>query len=493
MSESLRILLVSPEVVPFAKSGGLADVSGALPKRLKTFGHDIRILLPKYRVIRERKHSLREVKRLSEIPVKFSDHTENFALRSAALLPERVQVYLMEHHEFFDRDGLYLDPTTGKDWPDNAERYALFCLGMFDALETLHWAPDIILCNDWQTGLIPYLLKRRFLKKPFFAKTKTIMAIHNLAYQGIFPLSKAEVFSAEKKDLAPGAALEFWGKLNFLKAGIMSADKIVTVSQTYAKEIQTPEVGCGLEGVLKQRKKDLIGILNGIDTDVWDPAKDTETPAHYSVINLAGKTRCKQMLQVELGLKHDVCAPLFGMIGRLVEQKGIDLIIDVIPELANLGAQFALLGVGEDKFAKKLNDLSKKFPGQVSLNLVFDDPLAHRIEAASDFFLMPSRYEPCGLNQMYSLQYGTIPIVRPVGGLADTVVDFNEKTKTGTGIVFKENTSGGLMKACKRALNLYNNAALLQSARVNGMKTDNSWEVSARKYEKIFFELMGKK
>ncbi len=492
MSEPLRILLVSPEVVPFAKTGGLADVSGALPKRLKTFGHDIRILLPKYRVIRDRKHSLREVKRLSEIPVMLGDQQELFALRSAALLPERVQVYLMEHRGFFDRDGLYADPVTNEDWSDNVERFAMFNLGMFVALETLHWAPDIILCNDWQTALIPYLLKKKFHKNPFFAKTKTVMAIHNLAYQGSFPIEYADLIHADKKDYATNGTLELAGKLNFLKAGIVTADKIITVSPTYAKEIQTLEVGRGLDAVLKHRKKDLVGILNGIDTDVWDPEKDADTPAHYSVANLTGKTRCKQMLQVELGLKNDTAMPMFGMIGRLSEQKGIDLIIDTIPDLVGQGAQIVILGVGEAKFADKLIELKKKHPAHVSVSLDFDDAMAHRIEAASDFFLMPSRYEPCGLNQMYSLQYGTIPIVRPVGGLVDSVSDFNEKTKAGNGIVFKENVASGLIKACKRALSYYNNPPILHAIRVNGMQDDHSWEVSARKYEQIFRELMEK-
>ncbi|MDK9701252.1 MAG: glycogen synthase GlgA [bacterium] len=489
MSKSLRILLVSPEVVPFAKTGGLADVSGALPKKLKNMGHDIRILLPKYRMIRDRKHSLREVKRLAAIPLEYAGTDEPFALRSAALLPERVQVYLMEHKGFFDRDGLYVDPSTNTDYEDNAERFAFFCRGLFTGLETLHWAPDILFCNDWQTALIPYWLKSHFVKNPFFAKTKTVLAIHNLAFQGIFPLDKAEILELEPKEYAPHGPLEFWGKLNFLKAGIETADKIVTVSPNYAKEIQTTEVGCGLEGVLKQRKKDLIGILNGIDTDVWNPETDTDIPAQYSTTNLTGKTRCKQMLQVELNLQHDVAVPMFGLVSRLTEQKGIDVVIETIPTLINTGAHVVILGVGEQRFADQLTELQKVYPDKLSVNLTFDDPLAHRIEAAADFFLMPSRYEPSGLNQMYSLRYGTIPIVTKVGGLADSVEELNEKTKKGNGIIVKDVNTTTLLKACKRALTIYQQPQLLNAFRVNAMSVDHSWELSAKKYEAIFLEL----
>ena len=487
---SLRILLVSPEVVPFAKTGGLGDVAGALPKKLRIMGHDIRILLPKYRSIRDRKHSLREVKRLSEIAIETGWGHDHFALRSAALLPERVQVYLMEHRAMFDRDGLYVNPATGKDWEDNAERFILLAKGTFEALQKLHWTPDIILCNDWQTALIPYLMKRQYAKQPFFSGVKTVLAIHNLSFQGIFPLEKAKLLFADAKDCATGGALEFWGKVNFLKAGIVCADKIITVSPNYAKEIQTAAAGCGLEGVLKQRKRDLVGILNGIDTDLWDPRKDAEIPAHFSETNLNGKVRCKQMLQVDLNLQDDLAAPMFGMIGRLTEQKGIDLSIQVIPELVAHGAQVVVLGVGDVRFAEALSELAKKYPGRLSVTLAFDDPLAHRIEAAADFFLMPSRYEPCGLNQMYSLRYGTIPIVTRVGGLADTVDDFNEKNGKGNGIVLSEASVAALQKACKRALTIYHNCRTLMAMRINAMRADHSWELSAHKYEKVFFDLV---
>ncbi|MCX7836256.1 MAG: glycogen synthase GlgA [bacterium] len=491
MPKSLRILLVSPEVEPFAKTGGLADVSSSLAKKLKTMEHDVRVFLPKYKIIKDRKHSVREVKRLSELPIQLGNHTYTIAIRSAQLLPERVPVFLLENKELFDREGLYVDPLTKKDYEDNAERFLLFCYGVFTAMEVLHWIPDIVLCSDWQAALIPYLLKRQYAKQENYAKIKTVVAIHNLAFQGIFPMEKASLLKASKTDTKAGGMLEFWGKLNFLKAGILSADKIITVSPTYAKEIQTPTLGFGLEGVLKQRKKDIYGILNGIDTNIWNPEKDEFIPAHYNIQDLTGKQRCKLMLQVELNLQNNVEIPMFGMIGRLTEQKGIDLIIDAIPSILEQGAQVVILGVGDDKYHQQLQQLYEKYQGKMHLAIRFDDELAHKIEAASDFFLMPSRFEPCGLNQMYSLRYGTIPIVHSIGGLADTVQDWSEKTQTGNGIVFKPFNQENFNLALKRAFAIYSNPYAFSKIRYNAMSTDFSWSISAKKYEEIFLELVG--
>lgn len=491
MSKSLRILIVSPEVEPYAKTGGLADVSSSLAKKLKTMDHDVRVLLPKYKSIRERKHSVREVKRLSELPIKIGSNTYTVAIRSAQLLPERVPVYLLENKDFFDRDGLYVDPKNKKDYPDNAERFILFCHGAFVAMEVLHWVPDIVVCSDWQSALIPFFFKRQYSKKPELSKLKTILAIHNMAFQGVFPIEKAPLLKATKTDLTAGGNLEFWGKLNFLKAGINTAHKIITVSPTYAKEIQTTEIGFGLDGVLKHRKKDIFGITNGIDTELWNPEKDPHIPAHFSKSDLSGKQRCKQMLQVELNLQHNVNAPMFGMIGRLTEQKGIDLICAAISSLVEKDAHLVILGEGDEKYQNKLKKLAEQYSSQVHVAVRFDDELAHKIEAASDFFLMPSRFEPCGLSQMYSLRYGTIPIVHAVGGLVDTVQDWNEKNLSGNGIVFKSFNQDQFNHALKRAFDLYQSHQLLAKIRDNAMSVDYSWEISAKHYEKIFFDLVG--
>lgn len=491
MSKSLRILLISPEVEPFAKTGGLADVSGSLAKKLRSMNHDVRVFLPKYRVIKDRKHSVREVKRLSELPITLNKNTYTVAIRSAQLLPERVPVFLLENKEFFDRDGLYVNPNTKKDYEDNAERFILFSHGAFTAMEVLHWVPDIVLCSDWQSALVPYLLKRQYGKQEKYSKIKSVLAIHNLAFQGVFPMEKADLIKSPKTDLRAGGTLEFWGKLNFLKAGILTADKIITVSPTYAKEIQTSELGFGLDGVLKQRKKDIYGILNGIDTTIWNPEKDEFIHAHYNSSDLTGKQRCKLMLQVELNLQNNVDIPMFGMIGRLTEQKGIDLIISAIPFIIEQGAQVVILGVGEDKYHVQLQKLVEKYQGNMHLAIRFDEELAHKIEAASDFFLMPSRFEPCGLNQMYSLRYGTIPIVHAVGGLVDTVQDWSDKTQTGNGIVFKPFSQENFLTALKRAFNIYRNQSAFEKIRNNAMSVDFSWENSAKKYEEIFLELVG--
>ncbi len=490
MRGSYNVLYVSPEVAPFAKTGGLADVAGALPKALKELGHDIRIMMPKYGSISERKYVLREVIRLREIPVRLGDREYVVSAKSAFLPDSKVQVYFIDYPPYFDRDSLYVNPSTGKDYSDNAERFALFSRAVLEVLKVLHWQPDVIHCNDWQTSLIPAYLKTRLREDPFYAKTASLLTIHNLAYQGVFDKSVLEVIDLPDELFRPGGPVEFYGKVNFLKAGIVFADAINTVSERYAQEIQTEEFGAGLDGVLRSRAQDLYGILNGVDYSVWNPETDEFIPHKYSISDLSGKQRNKEALLTQLGLPYDPEVPVIGMISRLAEQKGFDLLAQALDEIMRMTVQMVILGTGDPEYHKILEKFARKFPKKLSVNLRFDNPLAHLIEAGSDMFLMPSRYEPCGLNQIYSLKYGTIPIVRATGGLADTIEDFDPATGKGTGFVFENYDKESMLGAIRRALEVYQDRTLWTKLMKQAMRQDFSWQVSARKYVALYKKLV---
>ncbi|MDZ7372509.1 MAG: glycogen synthase GlgA [candidate division KSB1 bacterium] len=490
MKNVYNILYVSPEVAPFAKTGGLADVAGALPKALKEMGHDIRIMMPKYGCISERKYVLREVIRLREIPVRLGQRQYVVSAKSAFLPDAKVQVYFVDYPPYFDRDSLYVNPSTGQDWSDNPERFALFCRAVIEVLKVLHWQPDVIHCNDWQTALIPAYLKTRLQGDPFFAKVSTLLTIHNLAYQGVFDASVAEVIDLPPELFQPGGPLEFYGKVNFLKAGIVYADAISTVSEKYAEEIQTEEFGAGLDGVLRQRAADIHGILNGVDYTVWNPETDEFIPHKYSASDLSGKLRDKEALLTHVGLAFRPDVPVIGMISRLAEQKGFDILAEAMDSILAMDVQMVLLGTGDPKYHKIFEKFAKKYPSKLSVNLRFDEPLAHLIEAGSDMFLMPSRYEPCGLNQIYSLRYGTIPIVRATGGLADTIQDFDPETGRGNGFVFQEYSAAALLDAIGRALKVYQDRTTWTKLVKNAMRQDFSWQASARKYVALYKKLI---
>ncbi len=490
MKGPYNVLYVSSEVAPFAKTGGLADVAGALPKAIKELGHDIRVMMPKYGFISDRKYTLREVIRLKDVHVPLGDREYTISAKSAFLPDSKVQIYFIEYPPYFDRESPYVNPKTGKDWEDNAERFALFSRAVLEVLRVLHWQPDVIHCNDWQTALIPTYLKTVLKDDTYFAKTSTLLTIHNLAYQGVFDPSVLEAIGLPQELFSPGGPVEFYGKVNFLKAGIVYADLLNTVSERYAQEIQTPEYGAGLDGVLRERADSLYGILNGVDYSVWNPETDELIPYNYSASDLSGKWKDKEALLEQLGLPYDENVPVIGMISRLADQKGFDLLAEIIDDLMALDIRFVLLGTGDPKYHKIFEKVGKKYKNKASINLRFDNPLAHLIEAGSDMFLMPSRYEPCGLNQIYSLKYGTIPIVRATGGLADTIKDFDPSTGKGNGFVFEKYEAGELLATIKRALDVYKDKKTWLKLIRNAMAEDFSWSVSAKKYVDLYRKLV---
>ncbi len=494
MKNRLRVLYLSTEVAPFAKTGGLADVASALPKALFEDGHDVRVIMPKYGNINERRYTLREVIRLKEIPIRVGKQDHMVSAKSAFLPDTKVQVYFLDYKPFFERTDYYVDSATGVDFPDNAERFFLFCKAVLETIKLLHWEPHIIHCNDWQTAMVPWLLKNNYQEDPFFAKAITVLSVHNLAYQGSFPTETLQRLGLPEELGSAGSELECYGKINFLKAGLSAADIITTVSPTYAIEIQNdPELGCGLNGLLKDRKEDLCGILNGVDYAVWNPETDPLIPEKFSAANLKGKIKNKEELMTRARLPYNPAVPVIGVISRLADQKGFDLIAAAMDDLLALKVQMVILGTGEPKYHKLLEKLSKAHPQQVAVFLTFDDQLAHLIEAGSDMFLMPSRYEPCGLNQMYSLRYGTIPIVRKTGGLADTIIDYDADANHGNGFVFEKYDAKALKSAVSRAVKLFKDDKSWQKLIKRCMKLDFSWHAAADKYVKLYLKLENSK
>lgn len=492
--KQLKICYVSSEVVPFAKTGGLADVAGALPVAHKEMDHDVRLMMPNYKSINERKFVLREVIRLREVNVEINNQAKIANGKTAFLPNSKVHVYFLSIPEYFDRKDLYVNSKTKKEFPDNAERFAFFSMSVLKTLKLLYWQPDIIHCNEWQTALIPFYLKTHFKDDPFFENTRTVLTLHNLAYQGIFPIEKAAPIGITKEYYAPGKEFEFYGKLNFLKGGILFADAINTVSEQYAEEItKSEEYGFGLEKVIAGRKKDLFGILNGVDYSVWSPDEDELIPAQYDTRTLNRKTENKEALCEKTNLKFDQETPVIGIISRLVDQKGFDLIAEVFEKLMKLKVQLVLLGEGDPKYADIFKKFKKKYSKKFSFTQKFDDELAHLIEAGSDIFLMPSKFEPCGLNQIYSLRYGTVPVVRETGGLKDTIANFNPKTGKGNGFTFKKYTSKEMLSTLKKAIDTFKDDKTWTKIQKNGMRIDFSWNVSAKKYLKLYEKALKKK
>lgn len=492
-SKKLKILFVTSEVVPFVKTGGLADVSAALPQTLTELGHEVRIVVPKYGAVDERKFKIHEVVRLKDLPVKLGDKEVTFSLRSSFLigLKARVQIYFLDNYEYFgSRQSLYVDPDTCTDYHDNDERFILFARSVYELIHKLGWVPDIIHCNDWQCGLIPAYLKTVYKDDPLLANVKTVFTIHNLAYQGFFP---KDIFykTALPEELNSEKGVEIYGRLNFMKSGILFSDAITTVSERYAQEItQDEELSAGLKHVLLKRKKDIYGIMNGIDDKAWNPDTDTLIAKNYNVKLLEGKSENKRALAEKFDLEYKPGVPIIAMISRLVDAKGFDLIAEIIEDVLQQDVQIVLLGTGEKKYHSLFEDIHFRYPGKFACYLGFDDSLAHLIEAGADMFLMPSRYEPCGLNQMYSHYYGTVPIVRETGGLADTVSKYNEKEETGNGFVFKKYEAPELLKEITRAVKLFENRKAWTRIMKNGMRSDYSWLSSSKKYVDIYRKVL---
>jgi len=488
-SKRLKILFVTSELFPFMKTGGLADVSAALPQMLTELGHEVRILVPKYGAIDSRKYKIHEVVRLKDISVKIGEKDVIFSLRSSFLPSQRVrvQIYFLDNQEYFgSRKSLYTDPMSGADYKDNDERFILLAKSVFQLIKLLGWVPDIIHSNDWQCGLIPAYHKNMFASESPFDKIKNIFTIHNLSYQGIFPATTFEKTELPKT-LANDKSSLMNGKFNFLKNGILYADYLTTVSEGYAKEIVAKkEVGLDLQPCLAKRKNSLTGIINGIDTSVWNPQTDKFIPHKFSFETIAKKLDNKKILIERFGLHFEETTPVIGIISRLYDSKGIDLIIESFEEMMKMKIQVVLLGTGDKKYQTAFEKLTKKHSDKFASYLGFNDDLAHLIEAGSDMLLMPSQFEPCGLNQMYSLVYGTIPIVRETGGLGDTVFAFDEKTGEGNGFVFQKYESAALLKEVKRAVKLFHEQKLWTKIIKNGMKSDFSWKSSAKKYIELY-------
>jgi len=475
-----KILFVTSEAHPLIKTGGLADVSGSLPKALAGLGVDVRLIMPNYQVI----------KTTGEIYYKSTVRVNNIDanILETRLPGTKVLVWLVDCPEFFDFPGNPYVDEQGNAWADSAERFALFCRVAVEVAMNrghLDWTPDIIHCNDWQSGLVPALLSLEA------DRPATVFTIHNMAYQGLFPKSTWISLNLPKSLWNPGG-IEFNGMLSFIKGGLAYADLVTTVSPTYALEIQTADYGYGLEGLLSHRNDALTGIINGIDADQWNPQTDPAISEHYDISTLNKKQLNKSALQKKLSLPVDKSIPVFALISRLVEQKGIDLVLECLPEMLALPLQFVLLGTGDKEFEQQLSRFAKTHPDKMAITLGYDETLAHQLEAGADIFLMPSRYEPCGLNQLYSQRYGTVPIARKTGGLADTVVDALPETlgnKTATGFVFNEATAGTLMEAIKRALIVYSQPEAWKQLQTTGMQQDYSWHKSAKDYMALYERL----
>jgi starch synthase len=489
--EQLKIWYLISEVAPFAKTGGLGDVGSSFTKSLKNNNLEIRLMMPKYKIINERKYILREVIRLKDIPVSLGDVTIPMNAKSAFLPDSKVQIYFVEMPDFFGRTGLYGDVNTGIDYSDNAERFAYFCRGCLETLKILSWCPDIIHCNDWQTALVPIYLKTLYQNDEFFKNIKTVFTIHNLAYQGIYDKDFAKKIGILPELVETDGPLELNGKINLIKGAIHYSDWVTTVSPNYANEIlNKKDFGFGLEKDLKQRGEKFSGLLNGVDYSVWSPEVDKFIPFKYSSEDLSDKVKNKQALLNRVNLEYKEKIPVIGMISRIVEQKGYGILVECLEELLSLNLQLIILGSGDKKIEKQLDAFQKKHPDLISVNPTFDETFAHMIEAGSDFFLMPSNFEPCGMNQMYSLRYGTIPIVFKVGGLADTIQEINIEEGTGNGIVFDKYKAKELVKAIKRALKIYKKTDDLQTLIPRLMNEDFSWDESTDEYLDIYHKIL---
>lgn len=480
----MKIAFASSEAFPFAKTGGLGDVVGALPIALRNLGHEVKVFLPRYALIDHNKYDLNYSWAIDEMPIRVNGKTHSVRVFFTNLPNSDVEIYFIDCPHFFNRPSIYTNDI------DEDERFILFSKAVLESLQRLQWQADVINCNDWQTGLIPLYIKDNYSWDRFFEKAATVITIHNIGYQGRF--SKETLYKAEVREELwyPNSPVETWNEFNFLKTGLMFADAINTVSPTYAKETMTYEGSYGLDGTLHFRKKDYFGILNGVDYSIWNPANDHHIPFHYSINDLDGKYKNKKFLLEHVHLPVQKSVPLIGIVSRLTSQKGFDLIANSINELMSIDAQWVILGSGEDNYEDLFRSLHYSFLGKVYTYIGFNNELAHLIEAAADIFLMPSRYEPCGLNQIYSLKYGTVPVVRKTGGLADTVFDWDEYLyqgkSTGNGFSFNDYNSFALTSTLKRAVQTYHNKDVWNQIIKNGMNKDFSWEVSALEYIKLY-------
>jgi starch synthase len=472
----MRILFAASEGLPFSKTGGLADVVEALPRALVEIGHDVAVVLPRYR------GTTASVLVVPSLTVPMGKRLRFPAVADGTLV-HGVRYYFIDDPEYFDREKLYGNDKG--DYPDNPERFTEFARAAIEVAKQL-WPPDVIHCHDWQAAMVAVLLRSLYSSDPLLRRVPVIFTIHNLGYQGLFPAEVLERIGLPDS-LFTIDGLEFYKRVNFLKGGLVFADYLTTVSRKYAEEIQTPEYGHGLEGVIRQRADRLIGILNGVDYSAWSPENDKFIAAKYSVRDLAGKRECKKQLLEEFRLPaENLARPLVGMVSRFADQKGFDLIAEAAEEMLRDSLALVALGTGEAKYETLFRELGQRYPARVGVRIGYDNALAHKIEAGADLFLMPSRYEPCGLNQIYSLRYGTVPVVRATGGLDDTIEPFDPRTGRGTGFKFSAYAGAAMVECLRKALRVYRDPKAWRTLQTNGMTKDFSWKASAAEYAKLY-------
>ncbi len=481
----MNVLFASSEVVPFSKTGGLADVAGALPGAVAARGHNVMVVTPRYSRLRA------QVKETGEtVEVSIGDKTESASLAQATLPGGTdgvdVPAIFTGNDDYFNREELYSTPDG--DYEDNDIRFAFFAKALLEAARAKKFRPDVIHLNDWQSSLVPVYLKTDMAQDPFFSNARILLTIHNLGYQGLFPEETVERTGLPQYLFDP-EYMEFYGKINFLKGGIVLSDAINTVSRRYSWEIQTPEYGAGLDGILRKRSERLFGILNGVDYTAWNPETDKLIAANYSPGKPSGKKRCKKDLLKEFGLPHVPGKPVIGMVSRLAGQKGFDLVKEAIPDMMIRDLQLVILGTGEREYHDYFNSITDQYPDRLGVKLTYDNAIAHKIEAGSDMFLMPSKYEPCGLNQMYSLKYGTVPVVRGTGGLDDTVTEWDGGSQ-GNGFKFYDYNSRAMLDCLDRALKVYRDKEAWKTIVANGMGEDHSWTASAAEYVKLYRNML---
>jgi starch synthase len=483
---ALKLCVLSSEILPYAKTGGLADVAGALVRNLRLLGHEVHAFMPLYSQVRAAHPELRPHSGVQRVPLTIGQTEYRFSLQIAAFPGTDVAMHFIDCPELYDRAGFYTND------PDEHRRFLLFVRATLEVCRLLRIVPDIFHCNDWHTAFLPLYLKTLYAEDPLLGAARSVLTIHNIGYQGVFSSAAAADLGID----APASRLDAGdlahGVINSLKTGLKFADRVTTVSPTYAREITEGPLGMGMQAALRSRKDPVIGILNGVDYDEWDPRHDPYLKVHFKPQDLQGKRANKEQLMAAAGLDSMLSRPLIGMVTRLAEQKGIDLLSDALPELLQ-GREFSLmvLGSGEPKYVAFFTDLARRFPQRVAFRAGYDEALAHLIEAGSDIFLMPSRYEPCGLNQMYSLRYGTIPIVRNTGGLADSVQHFNADSGVGTGCVFNDYDVPAVRWAIGTTLDWYANPGIWKGLMQNAMAQDFSWGLQIRKYDALYRELVG--
>ena len=473
----MHIAFVASECVPYSKTGGLADVVGALPRALASLGHQVSVYLPRYR--QTKLADPQTVVRSITVPF---DDKYRFCSVITAGTTAGVRFYFVDYPPYFDREALYGTPAG--DYTDNAERFALFSRAVIEASKVLG-VPHVFHCHDWQSALVPVMLRTLYAEDPAFREVATVFTIHNMGYQGLFPPDILPLLMLPW-DLLTISKMEFFGQVNFLKGALVMSDFVTTVSRKYSQEIQMTEYGFGLEGVLRNRASTVTGILNGVDYDEWSPQTDKFTAAKYSSLDFAGKQKCKEDLLQTFGMKADSKIPVIGIVSRFAAQKGFDLIAQIADRLAREELTIVVLGTGDKPYEEMFLRLNKQFPNKIAIKVAYDNAIAHKIEAGADMFLMPSRYEPCGLNQIYSLKYGTVPIVRATGGLDDTIEPWDARTGKGTGFKFTDYTGEALLATVKQALLAYRDQSSWQTLMRNGMGRDFSWGASAREYGKIY-------